>query len=123
MDAYPAEGSIRLVGGSDSHEGRVEIYLLGRWGTVCDSYFSLRDAIVVCRQLGYSINTDWRNRTFERGRGIIWLQSVACTGYETNLLQCRRSHFGYHTWTSYCNARYYAGVTCSRKDSPCTKVI
>ena len=123
MDAYPAEGSIRLVGGSDSHEGRVEIFLLGRWGTVCDRYFRFSDAIVVCRQLGYSIDSDWRNQTFERGRGIIWLKSVYCTGYEVNLLQCRRSHSGFHIWTSYCSARYYAGVTCSRKDSPCAKVI
>ena len=119
MDAYPAEGSIRLVGGSYPHEGRVEIYLLGRWGTVCDSRFIFNDAIVVCRQLGYSIDSDWRSRTFESGRGIIWLRLVACTGYEANLLQCGRHNYGYNS--SYCRARYGdAGVICSRKDSLCT---
>ena len=115
MDAYPAEGSIRLVGGTDSNEGRVEIYFLGQWGTVCDSDFSFSDAIVVCRQLGYSIDSDWRSRTFGRGSRFSWLKSVACTGYEANLLQCRRYYYGYHS--SYCNPRYGAGVTCSSKVS------
>ena len=46
-------GDIRLVGGSYQWEGRVEIFLSGAWGTVCDDGASRSDAIVVCRQLGY----------------------------------------------------------------------
>ena len=94
MNANLAEGTIRLVGGSNSHEGRVEIYVLGRWCTVCDYRFSIFDALVVCRQLGYSIDTDWRNGTFGRGSGFVWLWRVECTGYETNLLQCRSEGLG-----------------------------
>ena len=47
-------GDIRLVGGPSSREGRVELCLNGMWGTICDSFWNNQDAVVVCRQLGYS---------------------------------------------------------------------
>ena len=47
------EGSVRLVDGSSSHEGRVEICNGGVWGTICSSSWDYREAIVVCRQLGF----------------------------------------------------------------------
>ena len=49
------DGEIRLnrTYGTRSWEGRVEIFLSGEWGTVCDDGASSVDATVVCRQLGY----------------------------------------------------------------------
>ena len=34
--------------------GRLEIYLQGEWGTVCERGFDSTEATVACRQLGYS---------------------------------------------------------------------
>ena len=48
------EGHIRLAGGRDKNEGRIEMCSNGVWGTISDKgYWDVRDASVVCKQLGY----------------------------------------------------------------------
>ena len=55
--------ALRLVGGNNPLEGRVEICINNAWGTICDSTFNQDDADVICRQLGVIHN----------GRMEIWL--------------------------------------------------
>ena len=48
-----AQGDVRLVGGSNQYEGRVEFCNNNQWGTVCDDLFDRRESAVICRQLGF----------------------------------------------------------------------
>jgi len=51
-------GDLRLARGSITRNyytsGRLEIYINGEWGTVCDDSFGLADAYVACQQLGFT---------------------------------------------------------------------
>ena len=105
------EGSVRLVGGDTTLEGRVEVFLLGQWGTVCDYNWDFVDAIVVCHQLGYPGAVEApRYAAFGAGSGPSWYYSLYCTGTERNLTECSKStsNFG-----SACSHSRDAGAVCS----------
>jgi len=117
-----SDGDVRLVGGSDEYEGRVEVCINQAWGTVCSgryswrSYWGTADGRVVCRQLRhqelgkhvwmfwctvcylpfYSCAgvTIYSSSPFGQGTGPIFYTDVGCLGSETSLLMCSRNVFG-----------------------------
>ncbi|KAG5855222.1 hypothetical protein ANANG_G00046800 [Anguilla anguilla] len=63
------QGVARLVGGPSSTSGRLEVYLNGQWGAVCDTHWTDRDASVICRQLGLGGQHAWALDAWARERG------------------------------------------------------
>ena len=63
------DGSLRLVGGRAENEGTVLIYHWSRWGAVCDDYWDIKDANVVCNELGFpGARSAPRKSMFGKGR-------------------------------------------------------
>ena len=103
-------GDIRLIGGSSELEGRVEVNYLGTWGTICDDFWSIEDAHVICRQLGFgSAIQATGSASFGQGTGTIWLDNVQCIGNETTIEDCTHRGWGNHN----CVHSEDAGVICS----------
>ena len=103
-------GSLRLVNGGAANEGRVEIWYSNQWHTVCDDLWSIVDATVACRQLGYQEAAYAHKRAyFGQGSGEILLDNLNCNGTERSLFfQCAHNGLYGHN----CRHREDAGVTC-----------
>ena len=101
---------IRLVGGSNSNEGRVEVFYNNTWGTVCNDSWGEDDARVACHQMGlpYENAEALAGVAFGQGSGPIWLDNVDCFGSESNLYECNHQGWGTHN----CQHSEDAGIRC-----------
>lgn len=63
------EGAVRLVSRVDVNgfaTGVLQVFCDGAWGLVCDTNFDDRDALVACRQLGFTTGSELRERPQRR---------------------------------------------------------
>uniref|UniRef100_A0A8C4I5B3 Lysyl oxidase homolog n=1 Tax=Dicentrarchus labrax TaxID=13489 RepID=A0A8C4I5B3_DICLA len=107
---------VRLAGYPRKHnEGRVELFYKGEWGTICDDDFSISNANVLCRQLGFVSATGWTHSAkYGKGQGKIWLDNVLCNGGEKSIDSCKSRGWG----NSDCTHDEDAGVVCKDERIP-----
>uniref|UniRef100_A0A8B9KSN6 Lysyl oxidase homolog n=1 Tax=Astyanax mexicanus TaxID=7994 RepID=A0A8B9KSN6_ASTMX len=106
----------RLAGYPRKHnEGRVEVFYSGEWGTICDDDFTLSNAHVLCRHLGFVEALSWSHSAkYGAGTGEIWLDNVMCSGSETSIDKCLSRGWG----NSDCTHEEDAGVICKDERLP-----
>ena len=82
---------IELVDGDAPNEGRLLVLINGTFGSVCDDFFGLEEAQVVCHQLNYTSAERVANfGEFGNGEALepIYFDDVICTGNENFLSEC-----------------------------------
>ncbi|ELW67327.1 hypothetical protein TREES_T100016933 [Tupaia chinensis] len=85
----------RLVNGSNSCEGHVEVHVQGTWAPVCATHWDLADATVLCHQLNCgNVVAIPQGGHFGEGEGPIWPDVFHCVGTEPHLLSCPASTLG-----------------------------
>uniref|UniRef100_A0A8C7EI25 SRCR domain-containing protein n=1 Tax=Nothoprocta perdicaria TaxID=30464 RepID=A0A8C7EI25_NOTPE len=106
----------RLAGYPRKHnEGRVEVFYNEEWGTICDDDFTLANAHVLCRHLGFVAATGWAHSAkYGKGVGRIWLDNVNCGGSEKSIGDCKHRGWG----NSDCSHEEDAGVVCKDERIP-----
>ncbi|XP_067102757.1 lysyl oxidase homolog 2A-like [Osmerus mordax] len=111
---------LRLSGGRNAFEGRVEV-LADRnnslvWGTVCSDSWGTREAMVVCRQLGLGFASNAFQETWYWSGDVtaddVVVSGVRCSGTEMTLDHCL--HHGKHLHCPRGGGRYAAGVSCTQ---------
>uniref|UniRef100_A0A672LJ65 Lysyl oxidase homolog n=1 Tax=Sinocyclocheilus grahami TaxID=75366 RepID=A0A672LJ65_SINGR len=110
---------LRLSGGRNSFEGRLEVLMERNgslvWGTVCGEGWGTMEAMVVCRQLGLGFASHAFQETWNWPGAVnadsVVMSGVRCAGTEMSLSHCL--HHGEYLSCPKGGGRFAAGVSCS----------
>ncbi|XP_023022507.2 C-type lectin domain-containing protein bark beetle isoform X1 [Leptinotarsa decemlineata] len=85
---------IRLLGGESETEGRLQLKVNDQWGTVCNYGWTMKNAALVCQQLGYVLNPDdWNlERSEIPSAGTtenVILSNIQCDDFDLDVTKCR----------------------------------
>ncbi|XP_011405678.2 PREDICTED: scavenger receptor cysteine-rich type 1 protein M130-like, partial [Amphimedon queenslandica] len=107
---------MRLVGGRDNSEGRLEVNNEEVWGTVCSHGFDTNDANVVCKYLGRpgveEVYSAAHIQNIQSAQDSpIWMSDLECTGQEDNPFTCSQKVMKHHT---NCDHNQDVAIRCSK---------
>ncbi|XP_023235685.1 lysyl oxidase homolog 2-like [Centruroides sculpturatus] len=90
------EMEVRIVGGRNKMEGRVEVLLKEmNWSLVCGDGWSLLESTVVCQQLGLGYAQSAVQSSYFGGNSSkIAISGIKCTGDERHLNECLHDNIG-----------------------------
>ena len=103
------EGTPRLHEGAGSWEGRLQVYTLGKWRSVCSRGFNSHSAALVCQSLGFS-SQGFVSKAFTLGESVSAhvRRPLLCDANATQLTSCRGS-----TDPSFCpRSDWDVGIIC-----------
>ncbi|XP_066905697.1 protein bark beetle [Halyomorpha halys] len=88
------EPKIRLIGGTTSYEGTLQVQIDSKWGTVCNHRWTERAASLVCKQLGLVLNPDdWllylSDIPHPGTNDPILLTNVECDDDDLDITECK----------------------------------
>jgi deleted-in-malignant-brain-tumors protein 1 len=108
-------GDVRLSGGTQLHEGRVEVCKDNLFGTICDDQWDNIDANVICNQLGYANDgaISLSQAAYGEGIGPLFFGDVICMGDEANITQCS------YNPSTHCTHSEDASVVCKPVNPSC----
>ena len=83
---------VHLVGSSFVYTGRVEVFMNGIWGRICQNGWDKNAADVVCRESGFKkAVAEFVGSGVSDGTDPIVMSGLKCQGDEISLSHCPRS--------------------------------